>query len=134
MVFNCSNRKSYLIYIAYLCCQRTNLIVRRWGIIFLCLWDKITCCWISYKTGHLTWKLLDHSVYVSYQRNGVRSFFLPKVFILTKQFPIFFFFWIVMWDAPLHDVNMFYYNWLLKKLFWPKVRQNRATHRKCNQR
>ena len=25
----------------------------------------------------------------------------------------------LMWDSPLYSMNMFYYHWLLKKLFWP---------------
>ena len=31
-----------------------------------------------------------------------------------------------MWDAPLYAVNMFYYNWLIKKLLWPMAGQNTA--------
>ena len=32
----------------------------------------------------------------------------------------------LMWDSPLHAVNMFYYHWLIKKLFWPMAGQNTA--------
>ena len=31
-----------------------------------------------------------------------------------------------MWDSPLYAVNMFYYNWLIKKLLWPMAGQNKA--------
>ena len=32
----------------------------------------------------------------------------------------------VMCDSPLYAVNMFYYHWLVKKLFWPMAGQNRG--------
>ena len=33
---------------------------------------------------------------------------------------------ILLWDAPLYAVNMFYYHWLIKKLLWPMAGQNIA--------
>ena len=34
--------------------------------------------------------------------------------------------WVLMWDALLYAVNIFYYHWLIKKLNWQIARQNRA--------
>ena len=36
----------------------------------------------------------------------------------------------MMWDCPFYAVNMFYYHWLIKKLFWPmagRIEQGRKT-------
>lgn len=30
----------------------------------------------------------------------------------------------LMWDSRLHVVNLFYYSWLIKKLYWPMAWQN----------
>ena len=32
----------------------------------------------------------------------------------------------LMWDSLLYAVNMFYYCWLVKKLFLPMAEQNKA--------
>lgn len=32
----------------------------------------------------------------------------------------------VIWDSPLCTVNMLYYPWLIKELFWPMAGQNRV--------
>ena len=37
---------------------------------------------------------------------------------------------VVLWESPPYVVNMFYYNWLIKKLFWPVAGQNRARQEK----
>ena len=30
----------------------------------------------------------------------------------------------MMWDAPLYDVNMFYYHWLVRNLLYPMAWKN----------